>query len=54
MSAPGMRTSEPQATEVECAHLTAVPRGWPLMISYLTWQAEEGRDKTQAELWEDN
>ena len=29
MSAPGMRTCEPQAAEAERAHLTAVPPGWP-------------------------
>ena len=31
MSAPGIRTSEPQCTEEECANLTAVTRGWPLV-----------------------
>ena len=30
MSAPGIRTSEPWATEVECANLTAAPLGQPL------------------------
>ena len=29
MSAPRIRTSEPQATEAEHANLTAVPPGWP-------------------------
>ena len=32
MSAPGIRTSEPWAAEAECAHLTAVPPGWPLNV----------------------
>ena len=31
MSAPGIRTSEPRAAEVECSHLTAAPPGWSLI-----------------------
>ena len=33
MSTPGIRTSEPQAVEVECANLTTVPLGRPLVLS---------------------
>ena len=29
MSAPGIRTGEPQAAEAECVHLTAAPLGRP-------------------------
>ena len=29
MSAPGIRTGEPQTAEAEDANLTAVPLGWP-------------------------
>ena len=29
MSAPGIRTGEPQAAEAERAHLTTAPPGWP-------------------------
>ena len=29
MSTPRIQTSEPQATEVECVHLTDVPLGQP-------------------------
>ena len=31
VSTPGIRTSEPQAAEADCAHLTIVPLGRPLL-----------------------
>ncbi|XP_070077503.1 tumor protein D52 isoform X9 [Equus przewalskii] len=34
MSAPGTRTSEPQAAEAEHAHLTAAPPGWPRNLDF--------------------
>ena len=34
MSAPGIRTREPQATEAERANLTAVPPGQPLALIF--------------------
>ena len=49
-SAPGIGTSEPQAAEVERAHLTAVPPGWPqqtkilenfhFIYTFVTWILE--------------
>ena len=35
MSAPGIRTGEPWATEVEHVHLTAAPLGRPLQRFFL-------------------
>ena len=34
-AAPGIRTGEPQATEVEGEKLTAAPPGWPLSFPVL-------------------
>ena len=34
MSTPRIRTLEPRATEVECAHSTAAPLGWPYFHFY--------------------
>ena len=36
MLALGIRTSEPQAPEGECAHLTTAPMGQPLQSSFLS------------------
>ena len=46
MSAPGIRTGEPQAAEAECAHLTAAPPGQPQDWSfkenlYPCWEREK-------------
>ena len=35
MSAPGIQASEPRAAEVECGNLTAAPRGWPQITTFL-------------------
>ena len=38
VSAPGIRTSEPLASEAECAHLITVPPGWPQgVMLYVTF-----------------
>ena len=45
MSAPGIRTSEPCATKVESAHLTAAPPGWPpdsFVLDLWSWLAMVG------------
>ena len=42
MSAPGIRTGEPRASEVERVHLTAVPLGQPLNTEFLTKNYQVG------------
>ena len=50
MSAPRMRTGEPQATEGECANLTAAPLGqaWELYFFMITWWCTFSKRKLNA------
>ena len=49
MSAPGIRTHEPQAAEVEDVNLTAAPLDWPQECYFR--QDEEGRPFWKSDFW---
>ena len=45
MSSPGIRISEPRATEAERGHLTAAPLGWPQEQEIITKQSERKQEQ---------